>query len=211
MSAVGGDDQLEDQQIPTDIEAASQPNSNLSWRQGRQLLRQYLQEIGYTDAILDMRSFRVRNLLGGGGGGGGMESETTEGSPGRRSAGSKQTGNREATGGNQVMLPLDDDSDNDEDIVIDRKRPKPDVDDTQMEDEIGMEEKDALSEFDFLGGDWNTSAKEISQKKEQFRKEQQSKRDMQRKLKVFSYFDMGGGRRLGCRCSASFDTLVNPP
>lgn len=183
---MGGDEQPDDQQIPTDIEATSQPNSNLSWRQGRQLLRQYLQEIGYTDAILDMRSFRVRNLLGGGGGGGGMESETTEGSPGRRSVGgggaapSKPTGNREASGMNQVMLPLDDDSDNDEDMVIDRKRPKPDVDDGQMDDEIGMEEKDALSEFDFLGGDWNTSAKEITQKKEQFRKEQLSKRDMQR-------------------------------
>lgn len=35
-----------------------------NWRQGRQLLRQYLQEIGYTDAILDVRSSRVRSLLG---------------------------------------------------------------------------------------------------------------------------------------------------
>lgn len=39
-------------------------NSNVSWRQGRQLLRQYLQEIGYTDTILDVRSARVRTLLG---------------------------------------------------------------------------------------------------------------------------------------------------
>ncbi|KAM8842840.1 striatin [Synchiropus picturatus] len=36
----------------------------LSWRQGRQLLRQYLQEVGYTDAILDVKSQRVRTLLG---------------------------------------------------------------------------------------------------------------------------------------------------
>lgn len=35
-----------------------------SWRQGRQLLRQYLQEIGYTDRIIDVRSTRVRALLG---------------------------------------------------------------------------------------------------------------------------------------------------
>lgn len=39
-------------------------NSNVTWRQGRQLLRQYLQEIGYTDTIIDVRSARVRSLLG---------------------------------------------------------------------------------------------------------------------------------------------------
>jgi len=39
-------------------------NSNLSWRQGRKLLRQYLEEIGYTDTIIDVRSQRVRSILG---------------------------------------------------------------------------------------------------------------------------------------------------
>ncbi|XP_077993936.1 striatin-3-like isoform X2 [Glandiceps talaboti] len=39
-------------------------NSQVNFRQGRQLLRQYLQEIGYTDTILDVRSSRVRSLLG---------------------------------------------------------------------------------------------------------------------------------------------------
>ncbi|KAG9344264.1 hypothetical protein JZ751_010933 [Albula glossodonta] len=39
-------------------------NSQLSWKQGRQLLRQYLQEVGYTDTILDVKSQRVRTLLG---------------------------------------------------------------------------------------------------------------------------------------------------
>lgn len=38
--------------------------SNITWRQGRQLLRQYLQEIGYTETIIDIRSNRVRSLLG---------------------------------------------------------------------------------------------------------------------------------------------------
>jgi len=38
--------------------------SNSTWKQGRQLLRQYLQEIGYTDRIIDVRSTRVRALLG---------------------------------------------------------------------------------------------------------------------------------------------------
>ncbi|KAL9952820.1 hypothetical protein ACROYT_G040131 [Oculina patagonica] len=36
----------------------------MNWRQGRQLLRQYLQEVGYTDTILDVRSSRVRSILG---------------------------------------------------------------------------------------------------------------------------------------------------
>uniref|UniRef100_A0A8C8M1R8 Striatin n=1 Tax=Oncorhynchus tshawytscha TaxID=74940 RepID=A0A8C8M1R8_ONCTS len=39
-------------------------NSQLGWKQGRQLLRQYLQEVGYTDTILDVKSQRVRALLG---------------------------------------------------------------------------------------------------------------------------------------------------
>ncbi|KAM5176098.1 striatin-3 isoform 2-T2 [Callospermophilus lateralis] len=48
-----------------DTEAPSAPqNSQLTWKQGRQLLRQYLQEVGYTDTILDVRSQRVRSLLG---------------------------------------------------------------------------------------------------------------------------------------------------
>uniref|UniRef100_A0A336KGC5 CSON006515 protein n=1 Tax=Culicoides sonorensis TaxID=179676 RepID=A0A336KGC5_CULSO len=38
--------------------------SNITWRQGRTMLRQYLQEIGYTESIIDVRSNRVRSLLG---------------------------------------------------------------------------------------------------------------------------------------------------
>ncbi|XP_035993551.1 striatin [Fundulus heteroclitus] len=47
-------------------DAQSPPNSShqLSWKQGRQLLRQYLTEVGYTDTILDVKSQRVRVLLG---------------------------------------------------------------------------------------------------------------------------------------------------
>ncbi|XP_023652087.1 striatin isoform X3 [Paramormyrops kingsleyae] len=39
-------------------------NNQFSWKQGRQLLRQYLQEVGFTDAILDVKSQRVKALLG---------------------------------------------------------------------------------------------------------------------------------------------------
>ncbi|GAB0091424.1 striatin [Sergentomyia squamirostris] len=48
----------------TDTEAPFTSVSNITWRQGRQLLRQYLLEIGYTDTILDVRANRVRSLLG---------------------------------------------------------------------------------------------------------------------------------------------------
>ncbi|PNF17621.1 Striatin-4 [Cryptotermes secundus] len=51
-------------EAPVDGEAPFTSVSNVSWRQGRQLLRQYLQEIGYTDTIIDVRSNRVRSLLG---------------------------------------------------------------------------------------------------------------------------------------------------
>ncbi|XP_012868975.1 PREDICTED: striatin [Dipodomys ordii] len=47
-----------------ETELQPQPNSQLMWKQGRQLLRQYLQEVGYTDTILDVKSKRVRALLG---------------------------------------------------------------------------------------------------------------------------------------------------
>jgi len=39
--------------------------TNDLWAGGRQLLRQYLQEVGFTDTILDARSARLRALLGG--------------------------------------------------------------------------------------------------------------------------------------------------
>ncbi|KAF4518834.1 hypothetical protein B566_EDAN008163 [Ephemera danica] len=56
------DDVVSDAKL--DGEAPFTSVSNISWRQGRQLLRQYLQEIGYADTILDVRSNRVRSLLG---------------------------------------------------------------------------------------------------------------------------------------------------
>lgn len=46
------------------MEVASLEGGPLAWKEGRQLLRQYLEEVGYSDTILDMRSRRVRSLLG---------------------------------------------------------------------------------------------------------------------------------------------------
>lgn len=51
-------------EVAPDAEVPFSSISNITWRQGRQLLRQYLQEIGYTDTIIDVRSNRVRSLLG---------------------------------------------------------------------------------------------------------------------------------------------------
>uniref|UniRef100_A0AAQ5Z4A5 Striatin n=1 Tax=Amphiprion ocellaris TaxID=80972 RepID=A0AAQ5Z4A5_AMPOC len=56
-------------------ESSGSLNNQLSWKQGRQLLRQYLQEVGYTDTILDVKSQRVRALLGLAGDGSGRTGE----------------------------------------------------------------------------------------------------------------------------------------
>ncbi|XP_055375621.1 striatin-3 isoform X2 [Condylostylus longicornis] len=50
--------------VAPDSEVPYSSVSNTTWRQGRQMLRQYLQEIGYTDTIIDVRANRVRSLLG---------------------------------------------------------------------------------------------------------------------------------------------------
>uniref|UniRef100_A0A8C5CL22 Striatin n=1 Tax=Gadus morhua TaxID=8049 RepID=A0A8C5CL22_GADMO len=63
-------------------EGPGQLNNQLSWKQGRQLLRQYLQEVGYTDTILDVKSQRVRALLGlAGDSGGGKPGEKASAEP----------------------------------------------------------------------------------------------------------------------------------
>ncbi|XP_068632986.1 striatin-3 isoform X2 [Battus philenor] len=49
---------------PEEPPVEPEPAEKAQWKQGRQLIKQYLQEIGYTDTILDVRSNRVRTLLG---------------------------------------------------------------------------------------------------------------------------------------------------
>jgi len=49
--------------IPSEM-AGNQEGLGDLWSGGRQLLRQYLQEVGFTDTILDARSARLRALLG---------------------------------------------------------------------------------------------------------------------------------------------------
>ncbi|XP_037534103.1 striatin-4 [Nematolebias whitei] len=57
--------EMETEQFPNGpAETDSEPTNQMSWKEGRQLLRKYLEEVGYSDTILDMRSKRVRSLLG---------------------------------------------------------------------------------------------------------------------------------------------------
>uniref|UniRef100_A0A3B4TBI8 Striatin n=1 Tax=Seriola dumerili TaxID=41447 RepID=A0A3B4TBI8_SERDU len=75
-------------------ETSGSLNNQLSWKQGRQLLRQYLQEVGYTDTILDVKSQRVRALLGLAGDGGGRTGERTSTEPLVNGTDSKGMGTR---------------------------------------------------------------------------------------------------------------------
>uniref|UniRef100_A0A8C7L0K7 Striatin 4 n=1 Tax=Oncorhynchus kisutch TaxID=8019 RepID=A0A8C7L0K7_ONCKI len=60
-----GEKKPEAEQVPNGpTESESEPANQMSWKEGRQLLRKYLEEVGYSDTILDMRSKRVRSLLG---------------------------------------------------------------------------------------------------------------------------------------------------
>jgi len=54
----------EEDNSPTEEVINKNHDLMFNYRQGRQLLRQYLQEIGYTDKVLDMRSARLHSLLG---------------------------------------------------------------------------------------------------------------------------------------------------
>uniref|UniRef100_A0A8C1IKQ6 Striatin, calmodulin binding protein 4 n=1 Tax=Cyprinus carpio TaxID=7962 RepID=A0A8C1IKQ6_CYPCA len=60
-----GTDQTSGEKKPeTEAEPNSEPTNQMPWKEGRQLLRKYLEEVGYSDTILDMRSKRIRSLLG---------------------------------------------------------------------------------------------------------------------------------------------------
>ncbi|XP_029862676.1 striatin-4 [Aquila chrysaetos chrysaetos] len=159
---------------PTEV--TSLEGGPLAWKEGRQLLRQYLEEVGYSDTILDMRSRRVRSLLG--------RSPPAPGSPPtadsllvrrieeqiQRNAG-KETEERGGGGClEQVPFPPsgeDEDSDEDEDAETlppstqpqhKKQRvkltPKPLLPEVEDEDD-DEDSEDALNEFDFLGSGEN--------------------------------------------------------
>ncbi|XP_055993049.1 striatin-4 isoform X1 [Sorex fumeus] len=159
------------------VESVTLENSPLVWKEGRQLLRQYLEEVGYTDTILDMRCKRVRSLLG-------RTPEPTEGGPRatpgpgalsggesllvkqieeqikRNAAGKDGRERRAGSVLEQVpFLQSCEDEDSDEDDELDSGQHKkqrvklpskalvPEMEDEDEEDDS----EDAINEFDFLG------------------------------------------------------------
>ncbi|VDK69906.1 unnamed protein product [Anisakis simplex] len=190
-------------QVPLDVDAYSgQANSANSFRESRALLRQYLQEIGYSEAILDVRSFRAKNLLG-------LVMFFGEGGTHRRftlflstlivrqaAAKALQDTDRavmevahflnKKKGGDTQNRGITDDSDSDDEDKVRKGAGK---------DGLDPETVDALGEFSFLKEDgnksptgtakkrvdsgadeWSVNQHTINQMKEKFRSEQERKR-----------------------------------
>ncbi|XP_044128460.1 striatin-3 isoform X3 [Bufo gargarizans] len=142
------------------------PNSQLTWKQGRQLLRQYLQEVGYTDTILDVRSQRVRSLLGLSGSepNGSVEPKNLEQILNGGEASLKQKGQENKRNSGDVLetfnfLESTDDSDEEDegDIIeevdgMDKQRlnKKHRIGNEGLAAELADDTEEALKEFDFL-------------------------------------------------------------
>uniref|UniRef100_A0AAR2LTD3 Striatin N-terminal domain-containing protein n=1 Tax=Pygocentrus nattereri TaxID=42514 RepID=A0AAR2LTD3_PYGNA len=114
----------------------NEPANQMSWKEGRQLLRKYLEEVGYSDTILDMRSKRVRSLLG-------RSSPEVNGSPQ-----SEVPPEPESHSGGESLLVRQ--------IEEQIKRfsimaGEPMTTDLDPDDDDDDDSEDALSEFDFLG------------------------------------------------------------
>ncbi|PIO15492.1 hypothetical protein AB205_0181990, partial [Aquarana catesbeiana] len=143
-------------------------NSQLTWKQGRQLLRQYLQEVGYTDTILDVRSQRVRSLLGLSGSepNGSVETKNLEQIlNGGDSSSLKQKGQENKSNSGDVLetfnfLESADDSDEEDegDIIEEvtdgkdtlRLNKKHKIGNEGLAAELAEDTEEALKEFDFL-------------------------------------------------------------
>ncbi|XP_038839760.1 striatin-like, partial [Salvelinus namaycush] len=155
-------------------------NNQLSWKQGHQLLRQYLQEVGYTDTILDVKSHRVQTLLGLAGDGGGPVERTANGTDTSPKGTRTRGGTTEQASVVQEAFRFiessaadysdeDDDEDgsgNDRTIMeqtaptgtIVRKKPSPALS-TSMDTSEDPDTDDAMKGFDFLSSpdDMDTS------------------------------------------------------
>uniref|UniRef100_A0A665U5X5 Striatin, calmodulin binding protein 3 n=1 Tax=Echeneis naucrates TaxID=173247 RepID=A0A665U5X5_ECHNA len=146
-----------------DSEVSAIPaNSQLTWKQGRQLLRQYLQEVGYTDTILDVRTQRVRSLLGLSGSeqNGSVENKNLEhliNGTERRKDSKRSPGDVLETF-NFLENAEDSDEDEEGDLMDDistnkhhrAKKHKPRVGNEGLASEDDADTEEALKEFDFL-------------------------------------------------------------
>uniref|UniRef100_A0A8C7PBK3 Striatin N-terminal domain-containing protein n=1 Tax=Oncorhynchus mykiss TaxID=8022 RepID=A0A8C7PBK3_ONCMY len=141
-------------------------SSMLSWKQGRQLLRQYLQEVGYADTILDVKSRRVQTLLCLAGDGGGPVERTANGTDTRTRGG--KTEQSESSVVQEAFRFIESsaadysDEDDDEDgsgndrTIMERTGPTGTV---SMDTSEDPDTEDALKGFDFLSSpdDMDTS------------------------------------------------------
>lgn len=56
--------ELSEQVSDGPVQSVTPEKSLLVWREGQQVLRQYPEEVGYTDSVVDLQSRRVQSLLG---------------------------------------------------------------------------------------------------------------------------------------------------
>uniref|UniRef100_A0A8C6LYS6 Striatin 4 n=1 Tax=Nothobranchius furzeri TaxID=105023 RepID=A0A8C6LYS6_NOTFU len=127
-------------------ETDSEPANQMSWKEGRQLLRKYLEEVGYSDTILDMRSKRVRSLLG-------RSSPETNGPPPGDSC---QEPEPRAAGESLLVRQIEEQIKSCLVLILPslpvQMSSEPMTTDLDHEDEEDEDDsEDALSEFDFLG------------------------------------------------------------
>uniref|UniRef100_H2ZDP1 Striatin N-terminal domain-containing protein n=1 Tax=Ciona savignyi TaxID=51511 RepID=H2ZDP1_CIOSA len=184
-------------------------NAHMSWRHGRQLLRQYLQEVGYSETILDVRSQRVRALLGNNYDAPKPVENDNQVVNGNISDEEKQSntdGNTESIFKDFNFLNAEDnDNEDDEDVNMQDEDVTDDGDHQRKArakvDGFGDEEM-ALAEFDFLNPtaaepgillsmtddmklDWSVDQNKLNAMKEQFRQEkrQTKKKELKRPIK----------------------------
>ncbi|TKR70876.1 hypothetical protein L596_022843 [Steinernema carpocapsae] len=165
----GEEDEANDvRNLPLDIDAYSDRAEGVDgWKQGRQLLKKYLEEIGYSEKILDVRSFRTKNLLGLIGDKQWHDDPSETGRP---------KGDLDST-----QIRRDNDSDSDERMTRSGGR----------DHNLDLETVEALGEFNFLssestdskgpskhakGDGWNVDQNAIAMMKESFKTEQERKR-----------------------------------
>lgn len=51
-------------EAPLDIEAVVNPNEDPAWKRARLTLKQYLEEMNYSEELLNVRAFRTAKLIG---------------------------------------------------------------------------------------------------------------------------------------------------
>uniref|UniRef100_A0A3Q3VLG3 Striatin n=1 Tax=Mola mola TaxID=94237 RepID=A0A3Q3VLG3_MOLML len=163
-------------------ESSGSLNNQLSWKQGRQLLRQYLQEVGYTDTILDVKSQRVRALLGLAGDGGGSTGERISAEPlvngmDTSAKGMGNRGKKTSSSSSPASMDTSEDPDTEEALKGFDFLSSPDEMDTSPESRGNGDEKDEQGP---ISEAWDVDPGLITKLKEQYKKERKGKKGVKR-------------------------------